>query len=257
MINSKIEDFRTDKKFDFIYCSHTLEHVNSARLVLEIIYTLLSTEGLAYIEVPNIRMIDTDQPSEFFIDNHLYHFDSMSLMRMLTGASLKVVCMECTDTIIRLVCRQEDSFSSSKKSSKEEKGFDYSFKIRDYSERLRTWRQSADGISKILRSAKINGRNVVAWGAARTTHYLVENSDFSYSDFDLIVDLYLSVKPKEILEELPFSVYAPSELNSYKDKPVTLFIGSVEFIDEIKEQAKKLIDDIEFVTIFSAKEVGS
>ena len=109
-----VEEFVSSQKFQFIYCSHTLEHVNSARTCLERIYTLLDGQGHAFIEVPNVEYIRLSQPNEFFIDNHLYHFDINSLSNLLSQSFLSISSLQVTDSVIRLLCtKQENSHNES------------------------------------------------------------------------------------------------------------------------------------------------
>lgn len=54
---SNIEDFsaRSDKKFDLIFSSHTLEHVNNPRAYIKGAFNALKPGGLLYLEIPNER----------------------------------------------------------------------------------------------------------------------------------------------------------------------------------------------------------
>jgi SAM-dependent methyltransferase len=61
--------------FDFVYCSHTLEHASSASEMLRSIFAALQPGGAAFIEVPSIKNLSSlDLVEEFFIDKHAFHF---------------------------------------------------------------------------------------------------------------------------------------------------------------------------------------
>jgi 2-polyprenyl-3-methyl-5-hydroxy-6-metoxy-1,4-benzoquinol methylase len=50
--SSRLEDFRTDEKFDLIHLNHVLEHFADPRAVVQVLNRILSDDGLIYIEVP-------------------------------------------------------------------------------------------------------------------------------------------------------------------------------------------------------------
>ena len=52
-INTIIEDYCTDKKYDLIIISHTLEHMKDQILSLKKAYSLLKPNGYIYVVVPN------------------------------------------------------------------------------------------------------------------------------------------------------------------------------------------------------------
>ena len=55
--------------------SHTLEHLKSPNEIFFKIKSTLKSDGILYIEVPNIEFLkQSDIVEEWFIDKHLYHF---------------------------------------------------------------------------------------------------------------------------------------------------------------------------------------
>lgn len=78
--------------FDFIYCSHTLEHAASARVMLAGLRRLLRPEGRLFIEVPSVRILEnTDHLEEFFIDKHTFHFHPATLAAAVRHAGFEIV----------------------------------------------------------------------------------------------------------------------------------------------------------------------
>lgn len=70
--------------YDFMYCSHTLEHLEHPSSVLCQLHEALKPDGLLFIEVPDLAFIQRpDVYEEFFIDKHRYHFSKSSLIQLL------------------------------------------------------------------------------------------------------------------------------------------------------------------------------
>lgn len=93
VILSKIEEvkFKDRELFDFIFCNHTLEHVDSFPELIEIMGELLKPEGKIWIDVPNLLAIrDPYVIEEFFIDKHNFHFEIATLTNALLKNSMEV-----------------------------------------------------------------------------------------------------------------------------------------------------------------------
>jgi SAM-dependent methyltransferase len=89
----KIErvEFQENEKFDFIFCNHTLEHVDQLNLILGLMSKLLKTNGLIWIDVPNLEGIrDPFVIEEFFIDKHNFHFEFATLSNVLASIGFEV-----------------------------------------------------------------------------------------------------------------------------------------------------------------------
>ena len=82
---NRFEDCTILDKFDFIYSCQTLEHASSASAMLQSSFNILETDGLMYVEVPNIEILsDPRGVEEFFIDKHTFHFSAQVLVNMAT-----------------------------------------------------------------------------------------------------------------------------------------------------------------------------
>lgn len=78
--------------FDFILLNHSLEHFDDAKSSLELIRSMLSDEGILWIDVPNLLGINEPMVvEEFFIDKHMYHFEPETLTNMLFSTGFEVV----------------------------------------------------------------------------------------------------------------------------------------------------------------------
>lgn len=93
----KIEDYTggLKEKFDIVFCSHTLEHVNNPKEFIESIYSILKKEGILYLEIPNERTnlmlwiqkrFNTDAIHGLYSDHpygHLFFYGTKSLKTLL------------------------------------------------------------------------------------------------------------------------------------------------------------------------------
>jgi SAM-dependent methyltransferase len=78
--------------FDFVYCSHTLEHADSAAAMLRQIHGCLKVGGYLFLEVPNLDVLqDRDTVEEFFIDKHRFHFNRSLLGAFLQHLGFRIV----------------------------------------------------------------------------------------------------------------------------------------------------------------------
>jgi 2-polyprenyl-3-methyl-5-hydroxy-6-metoxy-1,4-benzoquinol methylase len=90
---SKFENIQTlgNEKFDFIFCNHTLEHVDNAAHALRFMLSYLNPKGILWIDVPNLEGInDLQVIEEFFIDKHMYHFEQKSLENLLQQCNFEI-----------------------------------------------------------------------------------------------------------------------------------------------------------------------
>jgi 2-polyprenyl-3-methyl-5-hydroxy-6-metoxy-1,4-benzoquinol methylase len=56
--NGRIEDYQTDKKYDFILLLNLIEHVADPKAVMAKVQDLLSDQGMAVIKTPNVDSLD-------------------------------------------------------------------------------------------------------------------------------------------------------------------------------------------------------
>lgn len=71
-INSLFEDFKSDKKFDYIFASYILEHVNDPQNCLSIMKNLLTDNGLLFVAVPNARALSRQIARHMGVIDDLY-----------------------------------------------------------------------------------------------------------------------------------------------------------------------------------------
>ena len=93
IILKRVEEvyFELKNQFDFIFCNHTLEHLDDFTKTLELMEKLLKPEGVLWIDVPNLKAIrDPFVIEEFFIDKHKTHFEIATLENALNEHNLEI-----------------------------------------------------------------------------------------------------------------------------------------------------------------------
>lgn len=187
-------DFRL-KKFDFIYCVQTLEHAASAKEMLTKITDLLSDDGVAFIEVPNLNVLSHENSiEEFFIDKHSYHFTESNLLPFLEEIGLNVIDSHAAydRNNVAVYVKKDLSAKSNVWQYKISKKDTVNIRnlIKNYEKIVKKNRSKlCDVVSKIN---QLNGRMRVAfWGATTIFDLLVKYGKLEPSKVNLLVDTYL------------------------------------------------------------------
>lgn len=92
VLNTTIEDYNPDIRFDIITMLNALEHVTSPTAALEKIHSLLNDGGHVLISVPNLLSTHINIPVDAFLSNaHLFNFTAATLGIMMQKCGLKPV----------------------------------------------------------------------------------------------------------------------------------------------------------------------
>lgn len=89
VINTSIEDFAPETKFDVIVSFHVLEHIRSPKEFMKKCHSLLNEGGLLYLEVPNLHKPGIVYPA-FFQFPHLFTFSHTTLANYLRAAGFEI-----------------------------------------------------------------------------------------------------------------------------------------------------------------------
>lgn len=102
---SVLEEFNTKQKFDVVLCRHTLEHVDNPLSFLKKIKSILNTNGLLYLEVPNIlKPTGGFSLNKFLYSEHLQTFSAYNLFKLLRNNSLYTYKYS-DDNFLKFYCR--------------------------------------------------------------------------------------------------------------------------------------------------------
>ncbi len=79
--------------FDLITIWHVLEHTDNPFAVLTKLHTLLKSQGILIVEVPNIEAI-CQSPKSTFHEAHIFHFNIATLTRLAEKAGFNKISAE-------------------------------------------------------------------------------------------------------------------------------------------------------------------
>ena len=94
VIQSSVEKFNDERKYDIIWMSHVLEHVVNPIEFLGEIKKKMFDDGIFFIEVPN-SCHSTTLNDSINKNPHLFHFSKNSLMKMVEAVGYKVIRCDC------------------------------------------------------------------------------------------------------------------------------------------------------------------
>ena len=231
ILNSKFEDAAIgEEKFDFIHSSHTLEHVVSPKAMFEFTNKHLNEDGYIYCEVPKTESIsDGDVIPEYFIDNHLFHFTTDTLLNYFNIAGFSVLNVREEFNYIAVIARKSQEkgpveVNLSAENTKELVA-DY---IKTRASNLEGIKEKSKSINKIL-----DTKNVIFWGGARIFDIFYKYGSVEWKRSMGVIDKYLT---DYVTEVNGVKLHKPDYI---KDKDVDLVIVfSDEYFDEICEEAK-------------------
>jgi len=228
IINDRFENIELSKDyFDLIYCSHTLEHVKSPMDTLTKIYLSLDNSGLLYLEIPNIEFLNTsDIIEEWFIDKHLYHFSSNTVLAYLNTLGFSILyCSNNSDMEnISIVAQKGGKL-------KELVVNDYQSNkdlIQSYSSTITSNILHVKEIAKYLNNLA-NKNKLVIWGGGRIFDVIVKIGGLDPENIHGLIDKYLH----EYVEATNgIKISKPSELKGLN--PQIVFICSREYSSQIE-----------------------
>lgn len=221
VVEKTIEEYEFQgNKYDLIYMSHTLEHVDDPVGVLKKLRGALARDGSIYIEVPNIEIIgDSTIVEEFFINKHRYHFSVASLVNTIELSGLSVSVIESDMDAICVLCEIGAGHASVKPT--------YSIKrlISKYRKMVEV-NHSMVYKRVIELNDLIDRKRTVAWGAGRIFN-LMKFRGLDVGKLERVVDTYMAG-----MEIDGVVVSSPSHI-LYGDNVI---ICSREYYDEIEKE---------------------
>lgn len=102
-INSLFEEYKTQKKYDYVFASYILEHVLEVALVLNMVKNVIAKDGLLFIVVPNARALSRQLA---------LHMNLYSDLKELTENDLKFGHRRVFDRIILNREVEKDGFTT-------------------------------------------------------------------------------------------------------------------------------------------------
>lgn len=227
-INTIVGRFETVEliaPFDFIYCSHTLEHAQSSRKMLERLRDLLGDQGLLYLEVPALEAISKSGiVEEYFIDKHTFHFDRKGLREWVSELGLCVVAENDSHDLYNITLllkrgEQHPSFCNSERVEHNRK------LIHNYLKQLEANRKILKYMVEQQLRPLATRQRVAYFGAGRIFDALVKYGGLDPHSVHVLVDSYLHGKVPEI-HGLP--IEKPAALKQFEPQVCVVLGRSAE-----------------------------
>lgn len=184
--------FQKNQAYDFIYCSHTLEHSDSATFMLQGIWNLLKPDGQVFIEVPNIEIIGKkDIVEEYFIDKHAFHFSPDALIQLLKTIGFSIEKQIVDQYNIAIFAKKAKPVAQTLEAQRNKLVVSQKKLIRIYASNLENNRKRLRLVSSKLNELAKRQR-VAYWGGGRIFDALVTYGKLDTTSIIGVIDTYLA-----------------------------------------------------------------
>lgn len=234
-INGFIEtyDVADGEKYQVLSCISSLEHYYNPDMVLAKFKSMLSSDGLLLLEIPD-SLSPKSQLAEFFSFEHLSHFTELSLTRMLNLNGFKVIEFDRNVSIpnLRVAAKRVEAYSYKEADHSER------FLLRDtikkyVSEKEKIISGMGAMVNPLIMDCKLHNRSVLVYGAGDHSVHL-----FAHFQLEDHVTNYIDSDPKKWGTMFRGKlVLEPSAIGDISD--ATIVISSHDYEDEISDTINK------------------
>lgn len=236
----KLENSELKKdSFDFVYCSHTLEHAASASKMLEQMRDCMKPGAKLFLEVPNIESIsDPNIIEDFFLDKHSFHFNRSVLLDYLKHLGFRIISGEGeTDryNIAFLVSKEKKSKTGPFKPSDSSLPEQNIRLITTYESTLNSNRAKLKSLVEKKINPFLARQRVVFWGGGRMFDALVRYGGLDPRKACCVVDEHLW---KYVPKAHGVDIKRPEYIKVIQPQAVIVLARSSA--PEITEKARKL-----------------
>ncbi|NDK10361.1 class I SAM-dependent methyltransferase [Candidatus Gracilibacteria bacterium] len=211
VITSTLEKFASKRKYDLVIFSAVLEHLTEVRNAIIKAYSLLNTNGMIYICVPDAERFHKkfDEPYGEFSTEHINFFTEKSLYQLMSNCD-KVFIKSDGKAIVSLW----------KKIKIEDNG------MHKYIS------QSQKKMGLILKKIELLPKNTIIWGVGALTQRLLMTTKIRNKIFKF-VDSNKNLIGKKLDG---IDILSPDKLVEYNNP---ILISSFAFKDEIAKETRK------------------
>ena len=226
-------DITSSIRYDAIVLSGVLEHICDVARIMQTLKSLVKSDGLLLIFVPDAsRYQDYDTiPFDYFNIEHINHFNETSLINLGFFHGLRVT--NFIKTTIRL-SQVEQPVIFCAYSNCDKTATDW----RNYSKKMVleyiAHTQKNQAANLIIDKLAESGEEIVIWGAGNYTNRLLVASNLSKCNIVMLVD---NDKHKQGTDINGKPIYAPNKLLNMRNNPTIIIAAAVlhnEIIAEIK-----------------------
>lgn len=214
------------EKFDLINLQQVMEHIYNVKTALQNIKNLVRDNGYLLIDVPNAdKYIDNyNVPYEFFIYEHINHFNKASLTNLLAENDFKIINVMYHNRIhYPNIC-----ILAQKQKNNIELKFANNDKIKEYIS------ISKQNIDKTIKPYINNQEPLIIWGAAGKIGLLILGLGLKNANIIQIIDSSNAKIGKTLMGT---KISSPEEI---KNSDATILILSDVFKNEIIQYIKKI-----------------
>tara|TARA_B100000315_G_scaffold168054_1_gene156573 strand:+ start:1328 stop:2512 length:1185 start_codon:yes stop_codon:yes gene_type:complete len=195
LIVDRFENISLEKDFyEFVYCSHTLEHSASALGMLKQIRSYMKYGAYLFLEVPNLKNIeDSNIVEEFFMDKHTFHFDRETLYSFLKRMGFTLVYEnEKSDMYnIAFVLQKSDSKTTLPHENTQSNVKNNAKSIERYNQLLSDNRKLLQTLVEKKLKPLAKRQKVAYWGAGRIFDALLKYGGLTVNNVYALVDKHL------------------------------------------------------------------
>ncbi len=244
LVAARIEDIALEsERFDIVHSCHTIEHLAEPARILADHWRVLKPGGLLILDAPSTAILDSDDMiEEWFIDKHLYHFSSRTLMRMVAAAGFDII--DPPDIADRenllIVAHKSDRAHPASEADPREVA-EAERLIAAYGATRAANLSALTAVAAELTS--LAPKRVVLWGAGRLFDTLVTHGGLMPTTLQGVIDAPLRV---HLPTRHGCDLKAPEDLAELD--PGVVVVMSRTFAGEIAEHAQHLAPNAEIIT---------
>lgn len=238
------EKSRATDRFELVTISHVLEHVTSPVDFLSSAFSLLSTNGNIFVEVPNVHGMDTSDFAGFTSLEHTYNFSLRTLESVSNQAGLSVIHAEIfsNEPVVGSVIRAILSPTISEHFSTETNTGDVGSEIEFARGFVRDHRSQMSALMGRIKNFLGKGDEgpVFLYGAGVGGFHLLKLLREIGAPDPLVIDGNPEKKGK-LLIDLP--VYSPDTISG--ESTGTVLVSSRAYRDEIRQIVRSINPDLQ------------
>ena len=195
LITERFENVELKREdYDFVYCSHTLEHAPSASGMLQQIHDAMKDGSVLFLEVPNLEGIgDPNSVEEFFMDKHTFHFDRKTLCNYCESIGFEIISgKDSIDSLnLSLFLRKGGDISTFPSENASSVISNNSKLLAEYEKLLPANRELLKAMVQTKLKPLAERQKVAYWGAGRLFDALMKYGGLKQDNVYCLVDKHL------------------------------------------------------------------
>ena len=226
IIIGRFEELKLNSKYDFIYCSQTLEHIDNLELFFKKLHAVMHNESEIYFEVPNTQIIQNKYNyAEYFIDKHSIHFTPKTFLTCLLNYGFIPRAFDYDNYNIQVILKKEPKVLGEKE-------------VKNYKDSISFTRKELLKKCQKLNDLSIN-KKIAFLGISNIFDSLVKYGKLKVENINYLIDNFLF---DILLEYEGKKIYSDEVLKKNKIDTLILLTGSTT--NTLKEKYSKFANEI-------------